>query len=100
MDKAEDQRLAAIAPEISQLTVTLLRQVVGLEPAERVPEQALAVADKVLKDHGTDGLRLLVVSLTSWAAAEIEHDAQLTGQSFEAVLDGMELACLEANSDG
>ncbi|MFD8213046.1 hypothetical protein ACFV2U_04775 [Streptomyces sp. NPDC059697] len=100
MDKAEDERLRAIAPEISQLTIAMLRQVVGLEPAERVPEEALAVADKVLKDHGTDGLRLLAVSLTGWAAAGIERDAQLTGRTLEAVLDGMELACLEANQDG
>jgi hypothetical protein len=97
VDKAEDERLRAITPKISRLTITLLRQVVGLEPAERVPKEALAVADKVLKDHGTDGLRLRAVSLMGWAAAGIERDAQLTGRTLEAVLDGLELACLEAN---
>jgi hypothetical protein len=74
--------------------------VVGLEPAERVPEEALAVADEVLRDFGTDGLRVLVMSLAGWAAVEIERDAQVQGRSYEAVVDDIELTCLEANPEG
>ena len=96
MDEAEDQRLSTIAPAICQTTVGMLRTVVGLEPAERVPEEALAVADRVLAEYGTDGLRVLVISLTGWAAVEIERDASLTGRSYEALLDDIELTCLEA----
>ncbi|MFI9587908.1 hypothetical protein ACIHCQ_40325 [Streptomyces sp. NPDC052236] len=100
MDEDEDRRLMVVAPAISLLTVTMLRKVVGLEPAERIPEEALAVADRVLEEYGTDGLRVLVMSLTGWAAVEIERDAQLSGRTYEAVVDDIDLTCLEANPDG
>ncbi|MFD9486863.1 hypothetical protein ACFWBX_23415 [Streptomyces sp. NPDC059991] len=57
MDKDEERRLRAIAPEITRVTIDLLRTVVGLEPAERVPEEALRAADAVLAEYGSDGLR-------------------------------------------
>lgn len=85
----------ALAPSISRISIGLLRKTVGLEPAERVPEEALAVADQVLEEHGTDGLRLLVLSLTGWASVEIERNAHLAGRSHEALLDEMELTGLE-----
>jgi hypothetical protein len=89
-----------MAPAISRISVGLLREVVGLYPAERIPEKGLAVADQVLEEYGTDGLRLLIMSLTGWAAVHIERDAQLTGRTHEAVLDDIEVTCLEANPDG
>ncbi|MBD0746877.1 hypothetical protein [Streptomyces sp. CBMA152] len=99
MDKDEERRLWLIAPEITRTTIRLLRTVVGLEPAERVPEEALRVADEVLAEHGTDGLRVLLMSITGWTAVGIETNAHLTGKSNEAYLDEMELTCLEANAD-
>ncbi|MEV6549077.1 hypothetical protein AB0M57_10225 [Streptomyces sp. NPDC051597] len=100
MDKDEERRLRAIAPEISRTTIDLLRTVVGMEPAERVPEEALRAADRVLARHGPDGLRVLVMSMAGWAAIGIEANARLTGKTHEAYLDEMELTCLEANPDG
>ncbi|MYS19361.1 hypothetical protein GA0115240_10764 [Streptomyces sp. DvalAA-14] len=100
MDKDEERRLSALTPEISRATVDLLRRVVGLEPAERIPEEALATADRVLAERGTDGLRILAMSLTGWAAVLIEQDAKLSGRTFEAVLDDIDLTCLEANAEG
>ncbi|MGW1073007.1 hypothetical protein [Streptomyces sp. NPDC002537] len=100
MDEEEDRRLRAIAPEISHTTIGLMRTVVGLEPAERVPEEAMKVADAVLAKHGTDGLRVLIMSLSGWMAVGIENVAQLTHQTHEAVIDSIELTCLEANPDG
>ncbi|RSS79239.1 hypothetical protein [Streptomyces sp. WAC06614] len=98
MDRDEDVRLARITPEISQRTMALLRSLVGLEPPERVPEGAIAVADEVFAAYGTDGLRVLVMTLASWATAQIENVAELSGRGHEAVLDSMELACLEASN--
>ncbi|NBM16121.1 hypothetical protein [Streptomyces sp. GC420] len=100
MDQDEDRRLRAIAPDVSRISVDLLRRIVGLYPAERIPEEALAAADRVLRAYGTDGLRVLVMSLAGWAAVEIERDAEVTGRTHEAVLDDIELTCLEANPDG
>ncbi|WP_405583807.1 hypothetical protein [Streptomyces sp. NBC_01190] len=100
MDKEEERRLAALTPVISRTTVDLLRQVVGLEPAERIPEQALDTADRVLAEYGTDGLRILTMSLTGWAAVLIEQDAKLSGRTNEAVLDDIDLTCMEANAEG
>ncbi|MEU7136785.1 hypothetical protein [Streptomyces sp. NPDC046261] len=100
MDEEEDRRLRAIAPEISHVTIGLMRTTVGLEPAERVPEEALAVADAVLAKHGTDGLRVLVMSLAGWTAVGIETIAQLSRKTSEAVIDDIELTCLEANAEG
>ncbi|MEV7612685.1 hypothetical protein [Streptomyces sp. NPDC089799] len=95
-DEEEDRRLALITPEISRRTIGLLRQLVGLEPPERVPEGAMVLADAVLAEHGPDGLRVLVMTLSSWATAQIENVAELSRRSHEAVLDSMEIACLEA----
>lgn len=100
MDKDEERRLRAIAPEITRATIDLLRTVVGIEPAERVPEEALRAADRVLARHGPDGLRVLVMSMAGWTAVGIESNARLTGKTHEACLDEMELTCLEANTDG
>lgn len=100
VDEDEDRRLRAIAPDISQISISLLRRVVGLYPEERIPEEALACADEVLEKYGTDGLRLLVMSLAGWAAVEIERDAQATGRTHEALLDDIDLTRLEAHPDG
>ncbi|MFI6286776.1 hypothetical protein ACIBCM_18840 [Streptomyces sp. NPDC051018] len=100
MDDAEDRRLGAIAPDISRISVSLLRRVVGLYPEERIPEEALRTADEVLAEYGTDGLRVLVMSLTGWAAVEIEKDADTSGRTVEALLDDMDLTRLETNPDG
>ncbi|MFI1969461.1 hypothetical protein BLA24_14530 [Streptomyces cinnamoneus] len=100
MDEDEDLRLRAIAPEISRVTIGLMRKTVGLEPAERVPEEALCVADDVLAKHGTDGLRVLIMSLAGWMTVGIENIAHLTGKTNEAVVDDIELTCMEANPDG
>ncbi|MFC5720723.1 hypothetical protein ACFP1Z_11165 [Streptomyces gamaensis] len=100
MDEEEGRRLRAIAPEITRVTIGLMRTVIGLEPAERVPEEAQRVADKVLAEHGTDGLRVLIMSLAGWMAVGMENVAQLTGQTYEAVVDSVELTCMEANPDG
>ncbi|WNI16522.1 hypothetical protein [Actinacidiphila sp. ITFR-21] len=99
MDWEDERRLSALAPEMSRTTVDLLRRVVGLEPAERIPVEALATADRVLAQHGPDGLRILAMSLTGWAAVLIEQEAKLSGRTNEAVLDDIDLTCLEANAD-
>ncbi|MEO3978529.1 hypothetical protein [Streptomyces sp. CAU 1734] len=96
MDEAEDRRLQAIAPDISQISVELLRKVAGAYPEERIPEEALRTADAVLERYGSDGLRVLVMSLTGWAAVEIEKDAHMSGRTIEALLDDMDLTRLEA----
>ncbi|MCH0563169.1 hypothetical protein [Streptomyces sp. MUM 2J] len=95
VDTDEDERLAAIAPEIIRITVSLLRRVAGLYPEERVPQEALLVADGILDRYGVDGLRLLTMTLTGWAAVEIEREAQASGRTLQSVLDEMELTRLE-----
>ena len=92
-------RLAGMTPEISRRTLTLLRGLAGLEPPEQVPEEAMNTADEVLAEYGTDGLRVLVMTLAAWATAQIENVSELSGRSHEAVLDAMELACLEARAE-
>lgn len=99
MDEEEDRRLGAIAPDVSQISIALLRGVVGLYPEDRVPQEALAVADRVLEEYGTDGLRLLVISLACWAAVEIERDAHVSGRTYESILDEMELTRIEVHPD-
>ncbi|MET9464617.1 hypothetical protein ABZY44_07275 [Streptomyces sp. NPDC006544] len=99
MDDEEDLRLARMTPEISRRTLALLRGLTGLEPPEQVPEEAMITADEILAEFGTDGLRVLVMTLASWATAQIENVAELSGRSHEAVLDTMELACLEADAE-
>ncbi|MFD9305078.1 hypothetical protein ACFWCB_20865 [Streptomyces sp. NPDC060048] len=97
MDDDEDLRLARMTPEISRRTLALLRGLAGLEPPERVPEEAMLTADAILAEFGTDGLRVLVMTLASWATAQIENVSELSRRSHEAVLDAMELACLEVD---
>lgn len=99
MDEEEDMRLARLTPEISRRTLAMLRDLAGLEPPEQVPEDAMIVTDAILADYGTDGLRVLAMTLAAWATAQIESVAELSGRSHEAVLDAMELACLEANAE-
>ncbi|EDX25801.1 hypothetical protein SSAG_05632 [Streptomyces sp. Mg1] len=99
MDDEEDMRLARMTPEISRRTLAMLRGLAGMEPPEQVPEEAMLVADAILAEHGTDGLRVLVMTLAAWATAQIENVAELSRRSHEAVLDAMELACLEANAE-
>ncbi|MEU5000450.1 hypothetical protein [Streptomyces sp. NPDC021622] len=77
----------------------MLRTVVGLEPPERVPTDAWDVTGRVLEESGQDGLRVLVLCLTGWATAQTERVAMLTGRSTDAVLDELDLACLETMSD-
>ncbi|MFD5267365.1 hypothetical protein [Streptomyces sp. NPDC058335] len=50
----------------------------------------------MLAGYGTDGLRLLVVGLTGWAAIGIEREAHDSGRSLEAVMDETDLVRLEA----
>ncbi|MGW4199667.1 hypothetical protein [Streptomyces sp. NPDC004726] len=100
MEEAEDRRLGAIAPDITQISVDLLRRVVGLYPEERIPEEALRTADEVLAAYGIDGLRALIMSLTGWAAVEIEKEAHTSGRTAEALLDDMDLIRLDMYPDG
>lgn len=100
VDEDEDRRLGRIAPDISHMSIGLLRKVVGVYPEERIAEEALGAADRVLEQYGTDGLRVLVMSLTGWAAVQIEKEAQLTGRTHEALLDDMDLTRFETNPDG
>lgn len=99
MSDEEDTRLARMTPEISRRTLTLLRGLAGLEPPEQVPEEAMKAADEIFAEYGTDGLRVLVMTLAAWATAQIENVSELSGRSHEAVLDAMELACLEAGAE-
>ncbi|MEU3061457.1 hypothetical protein AB0P12_12770 [Streptomyces subrutilus] len=99
MDDEEDMRLARMTPEISRRTLGMLRGLAGLEPPEQVPEDAMIVADSILAEYGTDGLRVLVMTLAAWATAQIESVAELSRRTHEAVLDSMELACLEAGAE-
>lgn len=95
MDAEEDERLAAITPEISRLSIDLLRRAAGTYPAERLAKEALEYADEVFDQYGTDGLRLLVMSLAGWAAVQLEVNAQESGRSLQSLLDDMMLTWLE-----
>ncbi|MEW2115351.1 hypothetical protein AB0945_09195 [Streptomyces sp. NPDC005474] len=99
MDEEEDRRLAAITPEITRRSIDLLRKVVGLYPEERIAQEALDCADDILAQYGTDGLRILVMSLTGWAAVEIEKDAMASKRPLDAMVDDMMLTWLEANPE-
>ncbi|WP_037674509.1 hypothetical protein [Streptomyces griseus] len=99
MDEEEDQRLAAIAPEISRLSIELLRRAAGTYPEERVAQEALECADDVQKQYGTDGLRVLITSLTCWAAGQLEINAQASGRPLESLLDDILLTWLEAKPE-
>ena len=97
MDPEEDQRLAAIAPEISRISIDLLRKAAGTYPEEQVAKEALDCADEILSQYGTDGLRALVMSLTCWATVQLEVNAQASGRPLESVLDDMLLTWLETD---
>jgi len=99
LGEEEDRRLAALAPEVSRLSIALLRRSVGTFPAERVAQEALDCADDVLKRYGTDGLRVLVMSLTCWATVQVEINAHASGRPLEALLDDMQLTWLETNPE-
>ncbi|MFI1360618.1 hypothetical protein ACH4TV_44660 [Streptomyces sp. NPDC020898] len=99
MDEEEDRRLAAITPEITRRSIDLLRKVVGVYPEERIAQEALECADDILAEYGTDGLRILVMSLTGWAAVETEKDALASGRSLDSMIDDMMLTWLEANPE-
>ena len=100
MDEEEDRRPAAITPEITRRSIDLLRKVVGLYPEERIAQEALECADDILEEYGTDGLRILVMSLTGWAAVEMEKDARASKRTLDSMIDDMMLTWLEANPEG
>ncbi|MET8244536.1 hypothetical protein ABZV31_09020 [Streptomyces sp. NPDC005202] len=91
----EDGRLGVMAPDIVRISMTLLRRVVGAYPEERIPQEAMAVSDEVLEKYGTEGLRILVMCLTAYAAVEIERNAQMSGRTLESLLDEMDLTRFE-----
>lgn len=97
MDAEQDHRLAALVPDISREVAELMRAVVGLEPPERVPAETWAVTERVLREYGTDGLRLLVLCLTGWATAQTERVAMLTGRTTDSVLDELDVARYEVD---
>ncbi|MCD9876084.1 hypothetical protein [Streptomyces guryensis] len=99
MDEEEDHRLAALAPEVSRLSIALLRRAAGAYPAERVAQEALDCADDVMDRYGPDGLRVLVMSLTCWATVQVEINAKTSGRTLESLLDDMQLTWLEANPE-
>ncbi|MFD3498980.1 hypothetical protein ACFWWT_07405 [Streptomyces sp. NPDC058676] len=99
MDAEEDERLAAITPEISRLSIDLLRRAAGTYPAERLAKEALEYADEIFDQYGTDGLRLLVMSLTGWAAVQLEVNAHESGRSLQSLLDDMMLTWLETETE-
>jgi Lon protease-like protein len=100
VDEEEDQRLAALAPEVSRLSIDLLRRAVGTYPAERVAQEALDCADEVLDRFGPDGLRVLVMSLACWATVQVEINAHASGRPLQSLLDDMQLTWLEAGPEG
>lgn len=100
MDDEEDQHLTAIAPEVSRLSIDLLRRAVGTYPAERVAQEALDCADDVLDRYGTDGLRVLAMSLACWATVQVEINAQASGRPGQSLLDDLQLTWLEAGPEG
>jgi hypothetical protein len=97
MDEEEDRRLAAIAPEISRLSIDLLRRAAGTYPEELVAKEALDCANRILAQYGTDGLRVLIMSLTCWSAVQLEINAQASGRPLQSLLDDMLLTWLEAD---
>ncbi|MFE0135781.1 hypothetical protein ACFWY6_30045 [Streptomyces sp. NPDC059037] len=67
-------------------------------PPLTLPEARPEVRDRLVLVR-QDGLRVLVVCLTGWAAARTERVAMLAGRSTGAVLDELDLARLETMSD-
>lgn len=56
-------------------------------------------ADDVLERFGTDGLRVLVMSLGCWATVQVEINAHASGRPPESLLDDMQLTWLEADPE-
>ncbi|MEU6255375.1 hypothetical protein [Streptomyces sp. NPDC047043] len=100
MDEEEDKRLSALAPEVSRLSIALLRRAVGTYPAERVAQEALDCADDILERYGTDGLRVLAMSLACWATVQVEINSHASGRPLESLLDDMQLTWLEVDTEG
>ncbi|MFR0358941.1 hypothetical protein [Streptomyces sediminimaris] len=100
MDEEEDRHLSAIAPEVSRLSIDLLRRAVGTHPAERVAQEALECVDDILGRYGTDGLRVLAMSLACWATVQVEINAHASGRSVQSLLDDLQLTWLEAGPEG
>ncbi|MET8982750.1 hypothetical protein ABZX85_44960 [Streptomyces sp. NPDC004539] len=89
-EESDSVRLMKILPDISRITLELLRHTVGLFPEERVAARAARAVDLVLKEYGTDGLRLLSVNLSTLATVHIEHNAVLTRRPLLSLLDDLE----------
>ncbi|KPI06224.1 hypothetical protein OK074_4202 [Actinobacteria bacterium OK074] len=87
----------AMTPDISGVSVRLLREVVGLYPEERIAQRAMETADDILSEYGSDGLRVLVMVLTGWAAVGIERHAMTSHRPPEALLDEMDLLRFEVD---
>ncbi|QNP70930.1 hypothetical protein IAG44_16795 [Streptomyces roseirectus] len=86
-EESDSVRLMGILPDISRITLELFRHTVGLFPEERVAARAARVTDLVLKEYGSDGLRLLSVNLATLATVHIEHNAVLTRRPLHSLLD-------------
>ncbi|MER6628835.1 hypothetical protein ABT301_11405 [Streptomyces sp. NPDC000987] len=99
MDEEEDKRLAALTPEVSRLSIDLLRRAAGAYPAEEIAREALDCADHILDRYGTDGLRVLVMSLTCWATVQVEINAHASGRPLQSLLDDMLLTWLETDPE-
>ncbi|MFF8940725.1 hypothetical protein ACF1A5_00325 [Streptomyces sp. NPDC014864] len=91
-DGASDE---AMAPDIVEISMSLLRRVAGAYPEERIPQEAQAVTDEVLEKYGMEGVRILVMCLTAYAAVEVERNAQTSGRSLESILDEMDVTRFE-----
>lgn len=100
MDEEDDPHLSALAPEVSRLSIDLLRRAVGSYPAERVAQEALDCADDVLDRYGPDGLRVLVMSLACWATVQVEINAHASGRPPQSLLDDLQLTWLETGPEG
>ncbi|MEX3101824.1 hypothetical protein DF268_28555 [Streptomyces sp. V2] len=98
-EEADSMELMKILPDISRITLQLLRHTVGLFPEERVAARAARVADLVLKEYGSDGLRLLSVNLATLATVHIEHNAILTRRPLLSLLDDLDDTRRELHKD-
>ena len=98
-EEADSVELMRILPDISRITIELLRHTVGLFPEERVAARASRVADLVLKEYGSDGLRLLSVNLSTLATVHIEHNAVLTRRPLLSLLDDLDESRRELRED-
>ncbi|WP_416973481.1 hypothetical protein [Streptomyces sp. 4F14] len=99
-EEADSVQLMRILPDISRTTLELLRHTVGLFPEERVAARASRVADLVLKEYGSDGLRLLSINLATLATVHIEHNAVLTRRPLQSLLDDLDETRREMRAEG